>query len=124
MTINLIPWILMFFVTLVWTIGVKVKPESWGPVAFKTSILWWISILFVFFMKVSPFYFLLMVPISLLIASFAASTAEVNYAIKNKLTLESMSARATPKMEGLLRSLLYYFIFLIIVYFVNNFFFG
>ena len=114
----------MFFITLIWTIGVKVKPESWGPVAFKTSILWWISILFVFFMKVSPFYFLLMVPVSLQIASFAASTAEVNYAIKNKLTLESMSARATPKMEGLLRSLLYYFIFFIIVYFVNNFFFG
>ena len=41
----------------------------------------------------------------------------INYAIKNKLTPESMSARATPKMEGLLRSLLYYFIFLIIVYF-------
>ena len=74
----------MFFITLTWTIGQKVKPESWGPVAFKTSILWWISIIFVFLTKISPFYFFLMVPVSVLIASTSAGMAEVNYILKNK----------------------------------------
>ena len=53
----------MFLITLVWSAGVAFKPnsmggrESWGPVNFKISMLWWISILFVFLTKVSPFLF-------------------------------------------------------------------
>ena len=80
----------MFFITLLWSAGVAIKPnsmggrESWGPVNFKISILWWISIIFVFLTKISPFYFFLMVPVSVLIASTSASMAEVNYILKNK----------------------------------------
>ena len=121
--VNLIPWIVMVFLTLTWTIGQKVKPESWGPVAFKTSILWWISILFIFINKMSPFYFVIMVPLSVLIVSVTSAKAEVNYAIKNNLPAESIMTRAQPKTEALLPSLLYYSVFLIILYFVNNLFF-
>ena len=120
--INLIPWIIMFFITLTWTIGQKVKPESWGPVAFKTSILWWISILFVFLTKVSPFYFIIMVPLSALIVSVASRKAEVDHAIKNKLPAESILTRAQPNIEALLPSLLYYSVFLIILNFANEWF--
>ena len=113
----------MFFLTFTWTIGQKVKPESWGPVAFKTSILWWISILFIFITKMSPFYFVIMVPLSILIVSITSGKAEVNYAIKNDLPAESIMTREQPKTEALLSSLIFYFIFLIILYFVNNLFF-
>ena len=112
----------MFFITLTWTIGQKVKPESWGPVAFKTTILWWISILFVFLTKVSPFYFFIMVPLSALIVSVASGKAEVDHAIKNKLPAESIMTRAQPNIEALLPSLLYYSVFLIILYFANEWF--
>ena len=121
--INLIPWIVMFFITFTWTIGQKVKPESWGPVAFKTSILWWISIIFVFLTKISPFYFFLMVPVSVLIASTSAGMAEVNYILKNKLPAEHIHDRRPPGTEGLFRSLLYYVVFLVILYFANDWFF-
>ena len=121
--VNFIPWIIMFFLTLTWTIGQKVRPESWGPVAFKTSILWWISILFVFTNKMSPFYFIIMVPLSFLIVSVMSGKAEVNYVIKNNLSPESIFTRAQPKTEALLPSLLYYAVFLIILYLVNNLFF-
>ena len=109
--VNLIPWIVMVFLTLTWTIGQKVKPESWGPVAFKTSILWWISILFIFINKMSPFYFVIMVPLSILIVSVTSAKAEVNYAIKNNLPGESIMTRAQPKTEALLPSLVYYSVF-------------
>ena len=128
MTINLIPWILMFLITLVWSAGVAFKPnsmggrESWGPVNFKISILWWISILFVFLTKVSPFYFFIMVPLSALIVSVASGKAEVDHAIKNKLPAESIMTRAQPNTEALLPSLLYYSVFLIILYFANEWF--
>ena len=126
---NLIPWILMLLITLLWSVGVVCKPnamggrESWGPVNFKISILWWISILFVFLTKVSPFYFIIMVPLSALIVSVASRKAEVDHAIKNKLPAESILTRAQPNTEALLPSLLYYSIFLIILYFANDFFF-
>jgi len=97
--------------------------ESWGPVNFKISILWWISILFVFLTKVSPFYFIIMVPLSALIVSVASRKAEVDHAIKNKLPAESIMTRAQPDTEALLPSLLYYSVFLIILYFANDFFF-
>ena len=130
MTINLIPWILMFLITLVWSAGVAFKPnsmggrESWGPVNFKISILWWISVLFVFLTKVSPFYFIIMVPLSALIVSVASGKAEVDHAIKNKLPAESIMTRAQPNTEALLPSLLYYSVFLIILYFANDLIFG
>ena len=120
--VNLIPWIVMVFLTLTWTIGQKVKPESWGPVAFKTSILWWISILFIFITKMSPFYFIIIVPLSILTVSVTSGKAEVDYAIKNDLPPESILTRAQPKTEALLSSLIVYSIFLIILYFVNNLF--
>ena len=130
MTINLIPWILMFLITLVWSAGVAFKPnsmggkESWGPVNFKISILWWISILFVFLTKVSPFYFFIMVALSALIVSVASGKAEVDHAIKNKLPAESIMTRDQPNTEALLPSLLYYSVFLIILYFANDLIFG
>ena len=118
----------MFLITLVWSAGVAFKPnsmggrESWGPVNFKISILWWISILFVFLTKVSPFYFFIMVPLSALIVSVASGKAEVDHAIKNKLPAESIMTRAQPNIEALLPSLLYYSVFLIILYFANEWF--
>ena len=118
----------MFLITLVWSAGVAFKPnsmggrESWGPVNFKISILWWISILFVFLTKVSPFYFFIMVPLSALIVSVTSGKAEVDHAIKNKLPAESIMTRAQPNIEALLPSLLYYSVFLIILYFANEWF--
>jgi len=119
----------MLLITITWTVGVAFKPKamggskSWGPVNFKISILWWISILFVFLTKVSPFYFIIMVPLSALIVSVASRKAEVDHAIKNKLPAESIMTRAQPDTEALLPSLLYYSVFLIILYFANDFFF-
>ena len=52
--LNLIIWLIVLFITITWTVGVVFKPkkmggeQSWGPVNFKISILWWISIIFVF----------------------------------------------------------------------------
>ena len=120
----------MFFITLLWSAGVAFKPnsmggkESWGPVNFKISILWWISILFVFLTKVSPFYFFIMVPLSALIVSVTSGKAEVDHAIRNKLPAESIMTRAQPNTEALLPSLLYYLVFLIILYFANDLIFG
>ena len=64
-----------------------------------------------------------MVPLSALIVSVASRKAEVDHAIKNKLPAESILTRAQPNTEALLPSLLYYSIFLIILYFANDFFF-
>ena len=128
--LNLIVWVLMLVITITWTIAVVFKPnfmggrESWGPVNFKMSILWWISILSVFFVEASPFYFFIMVPISFIIVSITSMKKEVEHVVKNKLPPESIMTRAQPNTEALFSSLLYYFIFLVVVYFVNNFFFG
>jgi len=112
----------MFFITFTWTIGLKVKPESWGPVAFKTSILLWISIIFVFLTKISPFYFFLMVPVSFIISGVSAGMAETNYVLNNRLHSDYIFSRRAPNTEGLFRSLLYYAIFLIILYSFDLFF--
>ena len=119
----------MLVITITWTIGVVFKPnamggrESWGPVNFKITILWWISILCVFFVEASPFYFFIMVPISFIIVSTTSMKKEVEHVIKNKLPPKSILTRAQPNTEALFPSLLYYVIFLVVVYFVNNFFF-
>ena len=94
--------------------------QSWGPVNFKIAILWWISIIFVFITKVSPFYFILMMPISIFIISYFSGKAEINFALKNKQPPESILTRSQPNTEALLPSLIVYCIILIILYFINN----
>jgi len=124
--LNLIIWFIVLFITITWTVGVVFKPkimggkQSWGPVNFKFAILWWISIIFVFITKVSPFYFILMMPISIFIIWYFSAKAEINFALKNKLPHEIILTRSQPNTEALLPSLLAYSIFLIILYFINN----
>jgi len=124
--LNLIIWFIVLFITITWTVGVVFKPkimggkQSWGPVNFKFAILWWISIIFVFITKVSPFYFILMMPISIFIIWYFSTKAEINFALKNKLPHEIILTRSQPNTEALLPSLLAYSIFLIILYFINN----
>ena len=96
--------------------------QSWGPVNFKISILWWISIIFVFITKISPFYFILMMPVSIFIISYFSGKAEINFALKNKLPPKSILTRSQPNTEALLPSLIVYCIFLIILYFTSNLF--
>ena len=64
-----------------------------------------------------------MVPLSALIVSVTSGKAEVDHAIRNKLPAESIMTRDQPNTEALLPSLLYYSVFLIILYFANDFFF-
>ena len=64
-----------------------------------------------------------MVPLSVLMVSAASGKAEVDHAIKNRLPAESIMTRMQPNTEALLPSLLYYSVFLIILYFANDFFF-
>mgnify|MGYP001169310309 FL=1 len=124
--LNLIIWLIVLFITITWTVGVVFKPkkmggeQSWGPVNFKIAILWWISIIFVFITKVSPFYFILMMPISIFIISYFSGKAEINFALKNKQPPESILTRSQPNTEALLPSLIVYCIILIILYFINN----
>ena len=124
--LNLIIWLIVLFITITWTVGVVFKPktmggeQSWGPVNFKISILWWISIIFIFITKISPFYFILMMPISIFIISYFSGKAEINFALKNKQPPESILTRSQPNTEALLPSLIVYCIILIILYFVNN----
>tara|TARA_Y100000294_G_scaffold172907_1_gene188247 strand:+ start:384 stop:782 length:399 start_codon:yes stop_codon:yes gene_type:complete len=126
--INLIPWILMLLITLTWTVGVIFKPKamggskSWGPVNFKISILWWLSIIFIFLTKFSPFNFILMVPAAFIIVSSTSKKAEVDYAIKNNLPPESILTRKQPNTEALVPSLIAYFLFLLFLYMVNSWF--
>ena len=124
--LNLIIWFIVLFITITWTVGVVFKPkimggkQSWGPVNFKFAILWWISIIFVFITKVSPFYFILMMPISIFIIWYFSAKAEINFALKNKQPPESILTRSQPNTEALLPSLIVYCIILIILYFINN----
>ena len=126
--LNLIIWFIVLFITITWTVGVVFKPkimggkQSWGPVNFKFAILWWISIIFVFITKVSPFYFILMMPISIFIIWYFSAKAEINFALKNKLPPESILTRSQPNTEALLPSLIVYCIILIILYLINNLF--
>ena len=118
----------MFFITLLWSAGVAFKPnsmggrESWGPVNFKISILWWLSIIFIFLTKFSPFNFILMVPAAFIIVSSASKKAEVDYAIKHNLPAESILTRKQPNTEALVPSLIAYFLFLLFLYMVNSWF--
>ena len=108
--LNLIIWLIVLFITVTWTVAVVFKPkkmggeQSWGPVNFKISILWWISIIFVFITKISPFYFILLMPVSIFIISYFSGKAEINFAlkkIKSDKTLNSLTNIAGGESAGI-----------------------
>ena len=89
---------------------------------FKISILWWLSIRFIFLTKFSPFNFILLVHSAFIIVSSESKKAEVDYAIKHNLPAESILTRKQPNTEALVPSLIVYFLFLLFMYMVNSWF--
>ena len=120
--LNLIVWVLMLVITITWTVGVITKPSSFGPTNFKLTVLLWISILFVFFIKISPLNFIYMIPASFIIAGYASFRGDTDYIIENKLQPESIFKRIAPNTEGLFRALIHYSIFLVAVFIIIKIF--
>ena len=126
--ISLIVWGIILFITITWSIGVIFKPkkmggqESWGPVNFKISILWWISIGFIFFTNLSVLYLIIVFPLSFFIVSFSSMKAEVKHARDRNLEPETVLKRKQPSTEALLPSIIGVLILLSIVYLIDNYF--
>ena len=126
--INLIVWGIILFITITWSIGVIFKPkkmggqESWGPVNFKISILWWISIGFIFFTNLSVLYLIIIFPLSFFIVSLSSMKAEVKHVKDENLEPETVLKRKQPNTEALLPAIIGVLILLSIVYLIDNYF--
>ena len=132
MTLNLILWIVVIIIITVHTYLLlkNALKTSYGDLWFKIIILCWLSIIFVFFSKMSPLHFLYMIPISYPLAFLFSTQAQARHAIKRGLKdplksddWQSFRVRI-EKAEGLIPSVIVYVIFLFVVYFVTKYFFG
>ena len=132
MTLNLILWIVVIIIITIHTYFLfrNALKTSYGDLWFKIIILCWLSIIFVFFSKMSPLHFLYMIPISYPLAFLFSTQAQARHAIKRGLKdplksddWQSFRVRI-EKTEGLASSVIDYVIFLIVVYFATKYFFG
>ena len=132
MTLNLILWIVVIIIITVHTYLLlkNALKTSYGDLWFKIIILCWLSIIFVFFSKMSPLHFLYMIPISYPLAFLFSTQAQARHAIKRGLKnplksddWQSFRVRI-EKTEGLIPSVIVYVIFLFVVYFATKYFFG
>tara|TARA_B100001027_G_C15976113_1_gene202005 strand:+ start:57 stop:446 length:390 start_codon:yes stop_codon:yes gene_type:complete len=125
--INLILWGIILFITITWTVGVVFKPKqmggekSWGPVNFKISILWWISIGFIYLTNLSVFYLIIIFPLSIFIVSFSSMKAEVKYVKDGNLKPETILKRKQKNTEALLPAIIGILILLCAIYLINIF---
>ena len=110
--INLFIWTIILLITTIWTIGVIFNPEimggekSWGPVNFKISILWWISVLFVLFSSISVLNLVAIFPLSVFIVMLTSMKAEItNSHDRNLDPYSSILKREQPKIEILIPSI-------------------
>ena len=132
MTLNLILWIVVTSITIATTVGVfrNSLKTSYGDYTFKIIVLWWSSIIFVFFSKMSSLHFLYMYPIGAMFAFFFSTKAQANHALRRGLKdpIKNYDWRSfrvrIEKTEGLIPSVIVYLIFLFVVYFVTKYFFG
>jgi len=134
--INLFIWIIILLITMIWTIGAVFKPKimggekSWGPVNFKISILWWISVLFILFLKLSVLNLILIFPLSIFVVILTSMKAEItNSHDRNLDPYSSILKREQPKIEllipsivSLIPSVVIHLTLLGITYLVNFFF--
>ena len=132
MTLNLILWIVVIIIITVHTYFLfkNALKTSYGDLWFKIIILCWLSVIFVFFSKMSPLHFLYMIPISYPLAFLFSTQAQARHAIKRGLKnplksddWQSFRVRI-EKTEGLVSSVIVYVIFLFVVYFATKYFFG
>ena len=132
MTLNLILWIVVILIITIHTYFLfrNALKTSYGDLWFKIIILCWLSIIFVFFSKMSPLHFLYMIPISYPLAFLFSTQAQARHAIKRGLKnplksddWQSFRVRI-EKTEGLASSVIVYVIFLFVVYFATKYFFG
>ena len=132
MTLNLILWIVVIIIITVHTYLLlkNALKTSYGDLWFKIIILCWLSVIFVFFSKMSPLHFLYMIPISYPLAFLFSTQAQARHAIKRGLKdplksddWQSFRVRI-EKTEGLIPSVIVYVIFLFVVYFATKYFFG
>ena len=132
MTLNLILWIVVIIIITVHTYLLlkNALKTSYGDLWFKIIILCWLSVIFVFFSKMSPLHFLYMIPISYPLAFLFSTQAQARHAIKRGLkdplksdNWQSFRVRI-EKTEGLIPSVIVYVIFLFVVYFATKYFFG
>ena len=132
MTLNLILWIVVIIIITVHTYLLlkNALKTSYGDLWFKIIILCWLSVIFVFFSKMSSLHFLYMIPISYPLAFYFSTHAQATHAIKRGLKdplksddWQSFRVRI-EKTEGLIPSVIVYVIFLFVTYFVTKYFFG
>ena len=132
MTLNLILWIVVIIIITIHTYFFfrNALKTSYGDLWFKIIILCWLSVIFVFFSKMSPLHFLYMIPASSLPAFIFSTQAQATHAIKRGLkdplksdNWQSFRVRI-EKTEGLIPSVIVYVIFLFVVYFATKYFFG
>ena len=132
MTLNLILWIVVIIIITVHTYLLlkNALKTSYGDLWFKIIILCWLSVIFVFFSKMSPLHFLYMIPISYPLAFLFSTQAQARHAIKRGLKnplksddWQSFRVRI-EKTERLASSVIVYVIFLFVVYFATKYFFG
>ena len=133
---NLFIWIIILLITTIWTIGAVFKPKimggekSWGPVNFKISILWWISFLFILFLKLPVLNLILIFPLSIFVVMLTSMKAEItNSHDRNLDPYSSILKREQPKIEllipsiiSLIPSVVIHLTLLGITYLVNIFF--
>ena len=127
--LNYIIWSLCLLITLTWCIGSFIKPkamggtQSWGTTNFKMAIMFFISLTFVFILNLSPLNLIILFPASILISGSVSTRELVEYALKNNRKPEEVFMIDLKDTSGLIRSIVYLSIILIILYLINfNFF--
>ena len=130
MDLKLIIWLVVIVILGLFTLGVIKNSlrSKWGDLTFKTAMLCWVSIIFVFLTKMSPINFLYMIPMSYPVAFYFSSLAQaqdaINRGLKNPKSFDLIESRVRiNKSEYLAPSLMVYIIFLWIAFFVSKYFF-
>ena len=97
--------------------------QSWGTTNFKMAIMFFISLTFVFILNLSPLNLIILFPASILISGSVSTRELVEYALKNNRKPEEVFMIDLKDTSGLIRSIVYLSIILIILYLINfNFF--
>ncbi|MDA7488220.1 hypothetical protein N9A53_04360 [Candidatus Pelagibacter ubique] len=123
-------WLLGILLTLFWLIGSFFKPakmggkETWGTTNFKASMLWSLSLVFVFIFKLNSINLLILLPLGMVISGSTSTKALVDFSIKNNLKPDEVENINLPDTSGLLHSLLAHIFIMIVIYFINHYFFS
>lgn len=123
--LNFFIWALALIITITWSAGSFLKSEkmggkaSWGTTNYKMAIMFIISVLLVFFLKLPPLNLIFLFIASMLISGSVSTSELVNYAKKNNIAPEQVEMIDLPDTSGLIKSLVYFFAIFVMIYYLN-----